>query len=64
MNFKNLDPVEWDSNIDPVPYNRELSFFNFNIDPFWNHLNNELFDNNSFTLASTFKQNHLLFSVF
>ena len=59
MNYKNLDPVEWYSNIDPVPYNRELSFFNFNIDPFWNHLNNELFDNNSFTLASASKKNHL-----
>ena len=59
MNHKNLDPVEWYSNIDPVPYNRELSFFNFNIDPFWNHLNNEFFDNNSFTLASASKQNHL-----
>ena len=59
MNYKSLDPVECYSNIDPVPYNRELSFFNFNIDPFWNHLNNELFDNNSFTLASASKQNHL-----
>ena len=59
MNFKNLTPVEGDSHIDPVSYNREASLLNFNIDPLWEHLNENFFNNNSFNLGLNSKQNHL-----